>query len=52
MKKRVVIAGSRDFNDYNYWSKTLPEINVRIHALPCVGDKLLIGGANDGTEDL
>ena len=36
----------------NYWSKTLPEINVRIHALPCVGDKLLIGGANDGTEDL
>ena len=36
----------------NYWSKTLPEINARIHALPCVGDKLLIGGANDETEDL
>ena len=33
----------------NYWSKTLPEIKVRIHSLPCVADTLLIGGNSDGT---
>lgn len=36
----------------NYWSRTLPEIKTKIQALPCVGDKLLIGGTDDGTAEV
>lgn len=31
----------------NYWSKTLPEINKKIQALPCVENVLLLEGEDD-----
>jgi len=31
----------------NYWSKTLPEINQKIQALPCVENVLLLEGEDD-----
>lgn len=32
----------------NYWSKTLPDINKKIRALPCVENVFLIEGEDDG----
>lgn len=34
----------------NYWSKTLPDIQERIMALPGINAELLTGGDEDGTE--
>ena len=31
----------------NYWSKTLPDINKKIRALPCVDNEILLEGEND-----
>ena len=36
----------------NYWSKTLPDIERRIQALPCNAAPLQIGACEDGTESL
>lgn len=36
----------------NYWSRTLPEIEKRIQALPCNVTPLLAGGDEDGTKDM
>lgn len=36
----------------NYWSKTLPDIERRIQALPCNAAPLQIGVCEDGTEGL
>lgn len=36
----------------NYWSKTLPDIERRIQALPCNAVSLQIGACEDGTERL
>lgn len=34
----------------NYWSKTLPDIEKKIEALPCIKEVLSIGGANNEEE--
>ena len=36
----------------NYWSKTLPDIERRIHALPCNSAPVLLGENENGTEEL
>lgn len=36
----------------NYWSKTLPNIKKSIQALPCNVELILIGGNEDGTEEM
>lgn len=36
----------------NYWSKTLPDIEKRIQALPCNSTPLITGGDEDGSEKM
>ncbi len=36
----------------NYWSKTLPDIERKIQALPCNSTTILLEGNNNGTEDV
>ena len=40
-----------DPSPVEYWSKTLPDIEKRIRALPCVQELLLDGGEDDEKEN-
>ena len=41
-----------DLSPENYWSKTLPDIERKIQALPCSTSMTKIGASQNGSEDL
>lgn len=36
----------------NYWSKTLPDLKKKIQALPCNEEQILLGGEDDGSQEM
>ena len=43
---------SIDPSPENYWTKTLPDIEKKIQALPCNEEQMLLGGEDDGNKIL